>query len=129
MYGKTLLILVDPRSMKSGLAFIDPARINPGAFHEKRAALYLRVSTVDQTTANQERELREIAGRIELRYRQGLQGSRHQRRQGPRQAPGIRRASAVMLVGGSSSQSRSDLDLYEIVQIGGNERSRLRYPS
>src|SRR5215510_8703406 len=30
----------------------------------KRAALYLRVSTVDQTTANQERELREIAGRM-----------------------------------------------------------------
>jgi DNA invertase Pin-like site-specific DNA recombinase len=29
----------------------------------KRAAIYLRVSTVDQTTANQERELREIAGR------------------------------------------------------------------
>jgi DNA invertase Pin-like site-specific DNA recombinase len=27
----------------------------------KRAVLYLRVSTVDQTTANQERELREIA--------------------------------------------------------------------
>ena len=30
----------------------------------KRAVLYLRVSTVDQTTANQERELREIAGRM-----------------------------------------------------------------
>ena len=30
----------------------------------KRAVLYLRVSTLDQTTANQERELREIAGRI-----------------------------------------------------------------
>jgi DNA invertase Pin-like site-specific DNA recombinase len=30
----------------------------------KRAALYLRVSTVDQKTANQERELREVAGRI-----------------------------------------------------------------
>jgi DNA invertase Pin-like site-specific DNA recombinase len=29
----------------------------------KRAVLYLRVSTQDQTTANQERELREIAGR------------------------------------------------------------------
>ena len=29
----------------------------------KRSAIYLRVSTVDQTTANQERELREIAGR------------------------------------------------------------------
>ena len=28
----------------------------------KRAVLYLRVSTLDQTTANQERELREIAG-------------------------------------------------------------------
>jgi DNA invertase Pin-like site-specific DNA recombinase len=30
----------------------------------KRAVLYLRVSTVDQTTANQERELREIANRM-----------------------------------------------------------------
>jgi DNA invertase Pin-like site-specific DNA recombinase len=30
----------------------------------KRAALYLRVSTLDQTTANQERELREVAGRM-----------------------------------------------------------------
>jgi Resolvase, N terminal domain len=30
----------------------------------KRAVLYLRVSTIDQTAANQERELREIAGRI-----------------------------------------------------------------
>jgi DNA invertase Pin-like site-specific DNA recombinase len=31
----------------------------------KRAVLYLRVSTLDQTTANQERELREIAGRMD----------------------------------------------------------------
>lgn len=30
----------------------------------KRAILYLRVSTTDQTTANQERELREVAGRM-----------------------------------------------------------------
>src|SRR6478672_5945076 len=30
----------------------------------KRAVLYLRVSTLDQTTANQERELCEIAGRM-----------------------------------------------------------------
>jgi DNA invertase Pin-like site-specific DNA recombinase len=30
----------------------------------RRAVLYLRVSTVDQTTANQERELRQIAGRM-----------------------------------------------------------------
>ena len=30
----------------------------------KRAVLYLRVSTQDQTTANQERELRKIAGRM-----------------------------------------------------------------
>jgi DNA invertase Pin-like site-specific DNA recombinase len=30
----------------------------------KRTALYLRVSTIDQTTANQERELRQIASRM-----------------------------------------------------------------
>jgi DNA invertase Pin-like site-specific DNA recombinase len=30
----------------------------------KRAVLYLRVSTVDQTTVNQERELREVASRM-----------------------------------------------------------------
>src|SRR6201987_3684098 len=30
----------------------------------RRAIVYLRVSTIDQTTANQERELREIAGRM-----------------------------------------------------------------
>jgi DNA invertase Pin-like site-specific DNA recombinase len=29
-----------------------------------QAVVYLRVSTIDQTTANQERELREIAGRM-----------------------------------------------------------------
>src|SRR5215813_4039987 len=40
--------------------------VNPstGGFVMKRAAIYLRVSTIDQTTANQERELREIAGRV-----------------------------------------------------------------
>src|SRR5438105_2472072 len=31
----------------------------------KRAGVYLRVSTIDQTTANQERELREIASRTD----------------------------------------------------------------
>ena len=30
----------------------------------KRAVLYLRVSTIDQTTANQESELRQIAGHM-----------------------------------------------------------------
>jgi DNA invertase Pin-like site-specific DNA recombinase len=30
----------------------------------RKAALYLRVSTIDQTTANQERELREVAARM-----------------------------------------------------------------
>src|SRR5262249_35011241 len=34
-----------------------------GDFPMKRAVLYLRISTTDQTTANQERELREIAER------------------------------------------------------------------
>src|SRR6476469_6837057 len=31
----------------------------------RQAVIYLRVSTIDQTTANQERELREIAGRMD----------------------------------------------------------------
>jgi DNA invertase Pin-like site-specific DNA recombinase len=30
----------------------------------RRAVVYLRVSTIDETTANQEHELREIAGRM-----------------------------------------------------------------
>ena len=30
----------------------------------KRAVLYLRVSSIDQTTANQERELRQVAERM-----------------------------------------------------------------
>ena len=35
-----------------------------GARAMRRAVIYLRVSTLDQTTANQERELREIADRM-----------------------------------------------------------------
>jgi DNA invertase Pin-like site-specific DNA recombinase len=35
-----------------------------GCLTMRRAVLYLRVSTQDQTTANQERELREVAGRM-----------------------------------------------------------------
>ena len=50
----------------------------------RQAVVYLRVSTIDQTTANQERELREIASRMGLRDRQGLPGPRHQWCQGPR---------------------------------------------
>jgi len=37
---------------------------NGGDPSMRRAALYLRVSTVDQTTANQERELRDVAVRM-----------------------------------------------------------------
>src|SRR2546429_8862352 len=40
-----------------------PQRQSWEGFPMKRAVLYLRVSTTEQTTANQERELREIAGR------------------------------------------------------------------
>ena len=53
----------------------------------KRAVLYLRVSTLDQTTANQERKLREIAEPNGLRNCQSVQGPRHNRRQMPRQTP------------------------------------------
>jgi DNA invertase Pin-like site-specific DNA recombinase len=35
-----------------------------GDFTMRRAVLYLRVSTADQTTSNQERELREVASRM-----------------------------------------------------------------
>ena len=42
-----------------------------------RAALYLRVSTTDQTTENQERELRAAADRLGSRDRRGLPGPRH----------------------------------------------------
>src|SRR5438445_70561 len=47
----------------------------------KRAALYLRVSTVDQTTANQERELREVATRkgyeiVKVYKDHGISGSK-----------------------------------------------------
>src|SRR5207342_1574535 len=35
-----------------------------GGFTMRRAAVYLRVSTLDRTTANQERELREVATRM-----------------------------------------------------------------
>jgi DNA invertase Pin-like site-specific DNA recombinase len=35
-----------------------------GGDHMRKAAIYLRVSTQDQTTANQERELREVANRM-----------------------------------------------------------------
>ena len=30
----------------------------------RRAVIYLRVSTIEHTTANQERELREVSGRM-----------------------------------------------------------------
>jgi DNA invertase Pin-like site-specific DNA recombinase len=43
----------------------------------KRAAIYLRVSTQDQTTSNQEHGLRQAAERAGWQVA-GLQGSRHQ---------------------------------------------------
>ena len=36
----------------------------------RQAIIYLRVSTIEQTTANQERELREIASRSRARARE-----------------------------------------------------------
>src|SRR5499427_349743 len=50
-------------------------------FSMKRAALYLRVSTIDQTTANQERELRRVAERagweVDKVYKdRGISGSK-----------------------------------------------------
>ena len=48
-------------------------------FPMKRAVLYLRVSTIDQTTANQERELRDVATRMGCEIVK-VYGPRHQRR-------------------------------------------------
>ena len=45
----------------------------------KRAVLYLRVSTIDQTTANQERELRDVATRMGCEIVK-VYGPRHHRR-------------------------------------------------
>ena len=56
----------------------------------RQAVIYLRVSTIEQTTANQERELREIASRMGCEI--GKARPRHQRRQRPRQATGVRQA-------------------------------------
>ena len=57
-----------------------------------RAALYLRVSTTDQTTENQERELRAAADRlghviIEVYRDHGISGGK-----GTREAAGFRQA-------------------------------------
>jgi DNA invertase Pin-like site-specific DNA recombinase len=41
-----------------------PHHHQQGVAMQRRAVLYLRVSTLDQTTANQERELREVAERM-----------------------------------------------------------------
>ena len=56
----------------------------------RQAVIYLRVSTIEQTTANQERELREIASRMGCEivkvYRDhGISGAKR-----PRQATGVR---------------------------------------
>jgi predicted site-specific integrase-resolvase len=61
----------------------------------RRAVLYLRVSTLDQTTANQERELREIAGRmgceiVRVYKDHGISGT-----MGRDQRPAIREALAT----------------------------------
>jgi DNA invertase Pin-like site-specific DNA recombinase len=39
-------------------------RVSLGRGTQRQAVIYLRVSTIEQTTANQERELREVAGRM-----------------------------------------------------------------
>jgi DNA invertase Pin-like site-specific DNA recombinase len=53
--------------VKKRLVFVQAVIISVFVRHGnslKRAALYLRVSTLDQATANQKRELREVASRI-----------------------------------------------------------------
>jgi hypothetical protein len=58
LYGRSPTKLTDQTPAKSGLLI---------AGTMKRAAIYLRVSTIDQTTANQEQALREAAERSGLK--------------------------------------------------------------
>jgi hypothetical protein len=57
---------IDPSNSAESAPFRCAACVLPaselGGFPMKRAVLYLRVSTIEQTTTNQEREQREIAG-------------------------------------------------------------------
>jgi hypothetical protein len=48
----------------AGAVVVHSRLVQPGVHSMKRAVLYLRVSTLDQTTANQERELRSVASRM-----------------------------------------------------------------
>ena len=59
----------------------------------RRVALYVRVSTADQTIENQERELTAIAARMGCEVVSIYVGRGHQRLEGPRQAPGAQRDS------------------------------------
>jgi hypothetical protein len=70
----------------------------------RRAVFYLRVSTIDQTTANQERELRDIAARmgcevVKVYKDHGISGAK-----GRDKRPSFD-ASAAMPTGGSSMSS------------------------
>ena len=64
----------------------------------KRAAIYLRVSTQDQTTSNQEHELRQAADRagwqVAKVYKDhGISGAKYKARRSPRDAATMPRAS------------------------------------
>jgi len=67
---------------RGSAAFIRLKALYPlsGRANMRRAVVYRRVSTLD----NQERDLREVADRMGCEIVMGLQGSRHQRYQGPR---------------------------------------------
>jgi DNA invertase Pin-like site-specific DNA recombinase len=56
-----------------------------------RAAIYLRISTAEQTTDNQERELRAAAARMGHDVVE-VPRSRRERLQGPGQASGVRQS-------------------------------------
>ena len=56
-----------------------------------RVAIYLRVSTTDQTTDNQRRELEAVASRHSWSVVRVFEDSGHLGRQGPRRTPWPRR--------------------------------------
>ena len=61
----------------------------------KRVAIYLRVSTTDQTTTNQRRELHAVAKRHGWSSGAGVRGRGHFWSQGSQRPPGARRIAQV----------------------------------
>src|SRR5262249_12357641 len=88
----------------------------------RRAVVYLRVSTIEQTTANQERELREVAGRmgcdiVKVYKDHGISGAKGSLR--PRTLENTEALDAIDHCSSSSGRTRMRLTREVHVAFGG----------